>query len=131
MAEENKYPVEVDLSSCEKEPIHIIGTTQSHGLLIASCIKTGEITQVGENAGHIIGIASEELLKLNISDILSSEVIKNINDSLLKDERLEVEESLVNGKKFIIIPHLSGDSLILDIEPTHEKKDNFDSTSPD
>ena len=58
MTEDNKYPVEIDLSSCEKEPIHIIGTTQSHGLLIASCIKTGEITQVGENSGHIIGIAS-------------------------------------------------------------------------
>ncbi|MFV9482427.1 ATP-binding protein [Christiangramia sp. ASW11-125] len=126
MTEDNKYPVEVDLSSCEKEPIHIIGTTQSHGLLIASCIKTGEITQVGENSGHIIGIASDELLKLNISAILSSEVLKNINKSLLKDERLEVEETHVNGKKFIIIPHLSGDSLILDIEPTHEKKDTFD-----
>ncbi|WP_026915755.1 ATP-binding protein [Christiangramia portivictoriae] len=125
MIKEDKYPVEVDLSSCEKEPIHIIGTTQSHGLLIASNVKTGQITQVGENAGAIIGVDSEDLLKLNISEVLSSEVLQKINESLQKDERLEVTETSLNGQNFIIIPHISGDSLVLDIEPVHQKKDTF------
>ena len=45
---ENIYPEKVDLSSCEKEPIHIIGATQSHGVLVACNKSNGTITQIGK-----------------------------------------------------------------------------------
>lgn len=33
------YPKEIDISDCEKEPIHIIGKSQAHGVIM-SCDPT-------------------------------------------------------------------------------------------
>lgn len=36
MAQERQaYPDKIDISNCDKEPIHIIGKSQAHGVLIA------------------------------------------------------------------------------------------------
>ncbi|MDR5590539.1 ATP-binding protein [Christiangramia sediminicola] len=126
MTDNNRYPEKVDLSSCEKEPIHIIGVTQEHGVLVACDKETGRIGQVGENSSEFFGIAAEELLGKSLESILGSKLADALLTTIKNDEVFEVEETSINGKQFIIIPHLSRQNLILDIEPIDGKGDNFD-----
>lgn len=57
------YPhLEVDLSNCDKEPIHIIGTIQAHGFLLLLDTESKTIRQVSQNIDLITGSPAEELL---------------------------------------------------------------------
>ena len=73
---QTNYPEKVDLSSCEKEPIHIIGATQEHGVLISCDKKSGTITQISENCEKFFGISAEKLLGSDLSVLLEADVSK-------------------------------------------------------
>jgi chemotaxis family two-component system sensor kinase Cph1 len=40
---------QVDLTNCDREPIHIPGKVQSHGFLVAVDAKTYNITYISQN----------------------------------------------------------------------------------
>ena len=48
-------PGEVDLTSCDREPIHIPGNIQPHGFLFVLAPETLQIRQMSVNAGQILG----------------------------------------------------------------------------
>jgi chemotaxis family two-component system sensor kinase Cph1 len=59
----NPLPAQaIDLSSCDKEPIHIIGSIQPHGWLISCRLPGWEITQISENTQSFLGLSAENLL---------------------------------------------------------------------
>jgi len=126
MIKNKKFSNGVDLSSCEKEPIHIIGSTQSHGLLIAAQPETGSIIQAGANAENIIGISTKKLLESNLLDILPEGLFTRIKNAISQENNLEVEQVTIKGQNFTVIPHLGKELLILDIEPAQSKQDSFD-----
>ena len=126
MSDEIEYPEQVDLSSCEKEPIHIIGATQSHGLLVACDIPNCRITQIGENAEEIIGIPYDTLLNQDLCELLGDEIAEVIQSKIDNSEVPEVVEVKFRNENFIVIPHFSGESLILDIEPLDENRRDHD-----
>ena len=121
MPEETQYPKQVDLSSCEKEPIHIIGTTQSHGVLVACDKATGTIIHIGENSKEVLGIDYQDLLDKDLSKLLGIELAKDILSKIVEDALPEVMEVTIKAKQFILIPHFSGKGLILDIEPIEQR----------
>lgn len=112
------YPEKVDMTNCDKEPIHIIGKSQSHGVIVA-CNKIDlTITQVGRNCKDFFGIQHQDLLSRPLSFLIGEERAGNMKGLKSPEERPEVREVKINGKDFVMIPHLSGDSLILDFEPS-------------
>ncbi len=123
---QNTYPENVDLSSCEKEPIHIIGSTQEHGVLVACEKSTGTITQISENCEFFFGISSEEILGKDLNILLEGQLSKQLQETVVENGVFEVEETTIAGKRFVIIPHLSKKNLILDIEPIDSKVNNYD-----
>ena len=126
MAENIQYPENVDLSSCEKEPIHIIGATQSHGVLVSCNKSDGTITQIGENCKDLFGISAEELLGSKLNVLLDPELSNELAGTAAERGVLEVKETIINNKAFVVIPHISGENLILDIEPVEAKKNSYD-----
>ncbi|WP_346296552.1 GAF domain-containing protein [Rhodopseudomonas sp. P1] len=48
-------PHKVDLTSCDREPIHIPGSIQPRGCLLACDSQAVRITRISENAGTILG----------------------------------------------------------------------------
>jgi len=52
----------VDLSNCDKEPIHIPGKIQSHGFLIAVDKNSLSITYISENAEVFLVEEAKSLL---------------------------------------------------------------------
>lgn len=51
-----------DVSECDVEPIHIPGTIQPHGVLLALDPQSFEILQVSANAEDVFGISAEAVL---------------------------------------------------------------------
>ncbi|APU66774.1 ATP-binding protein [Christiangramia flava] len=125
MSQNSQYPEEVDLSSCEKEPIHIIGKTQSHGVLVASDKETFRITQIGKNAGEIFGISHSELLGKQLEELVGSEYGQFLRNLVDEDELLEVREISIHDSSFVAIPHISGESLVVDFEPVGKSANSF------
>ena len=51
----------VDLTNCEREPIHIPGQIQPHGLLLAADLQSLSVVQWSINALAELGVAAETL----------------------------------------------------------------------
>jgi len=60
---------QVDLTNCDKEPIHILGKVQSHGFLVAVDVSTGLISYVSENISPFIKDDPQSLLGKNLESL--------------------------------------------------------------
>ncbi|RZK24416.1 MAG: hypothetical protein EOO43_07520 [Flavobacterium sp.] len=86
----------VDLTNCDKEPIHIPGKVQSHGFLIAINKTDLTISYVSENTGDYLFTPAKDLLDrpisalsgyfnqpdFNIDDLLKLGVIRKSFDAI-------------------------------------------------
>lgn len=73
----------IDLTNCEREPIHVPGAIQNFGTLLALDPRTFEIIHVAENAAKILG--SGDMLGKRISDFFGKEIESSI--SALKNQK--------------------------------------------
>lgn len=110
----------VTLTNCEQEPIHIIGHSQEHGVIVVCNPESLKITQCSENVLELLGISLESILNSHLSVLISSEGIKDLRHNLRTHKLLSQRQECINGEKCQIIPHLSGANLVLDIEPAGE-----------
>ncbi len=63
MSEEQfSYPEKVDVQNCDKEPIHLIGEAQAHGVIVAVNPETFAVTQASENTLKFFGISHKDFL---------------------------------------------------------------------
>lgn len=60
-----------DLTVCDREPIHIPGSIQPHGVLLVVDVATQSILQISENAGDVLGVDPESVLDTPLSDVLT------------------------------------------------------------
>ncbi|MEK0181424.1 ATP-binding protein [Microcoleus anatoxicus] len=121
----------LDLTNCDREPIHIPGTIQSHGVLLVLQVPTLEIIQTSSNTQELIGFPPTELLGKPLSDLFDAEQIQQIKQCLNSDfdsiNPLSLSiEHLNNDLYFDGIVHRSGRSIVLEIEPKKvQEKTNF------
>lgn len=120
-----EYPDKIDLENCAKEPIHIIGRTQSHGVLIACHPATFEISQCGTNSGALFAVDHNSLLGQNISMLFGHQQLEKLKSSLASEELSIPQEVEINGEKFLMLGHFSDQSLVLDFEPVKEVHDPY------
>jgi two-component system, chemotaxis family, sensor kinase Cph1 len=117
----------VDLTNCDKEPIHIPGKIQSHGFLIAVDKNSTDITYISENTGDFLKEQSRSLLNKPLSDL--NHFIKQ-QDSAFKIEDLLklgiIRKSFdaispypieINGLPFYLIISSSKNDWLLEFEP--------------
>jgi chemotaxis family two-component system sensor kinase Cph1 len=81
-------PNGVDLSTCDREPIHIPGSIQPHGVLFALAEPALTVTQVSANVEPILGRHPESLVGRPISDLLGQHVAQQLR-ALLDSQSLD------------------------------------------
>ncbi len=121
---------QVDLTNCDREPIHIPGYIQPHGVLLA--LKEPELTilQCSNNTYSLFGIRPEHLLNQPLSNLLESEQINSLQDCLShKDLQLvnPLEITIKSGVEnlhYDAIIHRANEIVILELEPTFLEKSN-------
>lgn len=72
----------VDLSNCDKEPIHIPGRIQSHGCLIAFDKQSGVIEYCSTNSYEWLGVTPEKVIGLHFNDFLKQTKLETENSDL-------------------------------------------------
>ncbi|MEH2174356.1 ATP-binding protein [Nostoc sp.] len=116
----------IDLTNCDREPIHIPSLIQPHGILLVLQDPTLEILQVSSNSQEVVGRQPDELLGKPISDLLDVKQIKLIQQCLAEDfESVNpLNLSIKHQNKSIhfdgIVHHLDN-IIILELEPKKAK----------
>src|SRR5690606_9567245 len=110
------YPnFKVDLSNCDKEPIHIIGRIQPHGLLIIIDRQSFSIEQVSSNiADFVPDTEVQQWLGSSIFDFLPPQ-----SESGFEADFLTKGSGIIQlcDRQFYGFGHISGDKTVLECEP--------------
>lgn len=124
---------DVNLTNCDREPIHTPGSIQPHGILLVLSEPDLAILQISNNTQALLGIPPEKLLGQHLSILLEPDYLNAIASSLQGDfEYLNPVKLLVRtygkSREFNGIIHRSPQKhLIVELEPCH--LENFESVS--
>jgi chemotaxis family two-component system sensor kinase Cph1 len=102
-----------DLTSCDREPIHIPGSIQPHGLLL---IAKGDDLAVVAGAGEIETKLAPEWLGRTLSDLLGQPVAEML---AARPDHSAIALGQVHGTDctFDAVAHRSADAVIVELEP--------------
>ena len=113
----------VDLSNCDREPIHIPGTIQPHGVLLAVTEPDLVVVQASTNSERLLGIAPGDLLGANLPSILDTAGTTTLARALEAHSFRQVNglPVAIGDHTLDAILHRSEGLLIVELE-THEEQ---------
>lgn len=113
----------VNLENCESEPIHVPGSIQPHGFLLALDPETLSVRFCSGNVQQFTGLSYEQLLDKNISSFLSEESFTRLS-GYIKRESVYAEVPInidMNGVLLECVSHNNGASIVLEFEPQSDE----------
>ncbi len=122
---EKQYPLQVDLSNCAKEPIHIINRIQPHGVLLTYLFESEKIIRCSDNSNRIISYSPVELIDQPISKILSKQTIDTVREKLSVDPTYFMDVTIGSVKATLIV-HKRGEEVVAELEPSKATVNPFE-----
>ncbi len=111
-----------DLINCDREPIHIPGAIQPHGVLLALNPSDLRVVQVGGDTERCLGAPIAALLGSSLTNWLSAEHVTRLRDMMGSGDQIGRPAHAFNfqhansQQTFEVTAHLSTGLLILEIE---------------
>ncbi|TAH17335.1 MAG: GAF domain-containing protein [Cytophagales bacterium] len=121
--EKDDEAFQIDLTTCEKEPIHIPNKIQRFGFLLAMDKATLQIVQCTDNVVDFIGFPHAKLLGLSLASLIEKSIIEKIeyairhngvNFATLNPVKLGFNHL---STKFKAVLHISQGVLVMEVEP--------------
>ncbi len=116
----------VDLTTCDREPIHLLGAIQPFGFLLSVnadwiVIRASENTfsHIGANSGQLIGQPVERCIHHGVLHDIRGRLQLAAAPGVV--ERLFDQELTPGGGRFDIAIHQSGLEIILEFEPSEDQ----------
>lgn len=116
---------EVDLTSCDREPIHIPGAIQPHGVLLALDGSLG-VVAASVNTIEMLGTTAEELIGSRVATVLGDDLAAAVGGYGSGDDGAELLEARIPvdpaprgrlaGCLVDVRIHRSGERLVLELE---------------
>jgi light-regulated signal transduction histidine kinase (bacteriophytochrome) len=111
----------VNLSNCDREPIHIPGSIQPHGCLLACDAGAAFVLRHSANAGDMLG-TTQSINGQTLHALLGDDVAHDIRNALARTREagrpaLMFNVSLAGGRLFDIAAHLFKGCAIIEFEP--------------
>ncbi len=112
----------VDPTNCDREPIHIPGFIQPHGVLLAADRK-GAVVQVAGDVKSLLGRAPEEALGMSLGALIGEGAAKRLREPSMQDATLSrtglpLETEVLNRDRPLdAVAHMSEGVLIVELEP--------------
>ena len=109
----------VDLSNCDREPIHIPGTIQPHGVMLVLAEPGLTVTQVSANVGEHLSLGVEEVLERPLSRLLDPAAVELVQAALHEERWHDMNPLAIDARdqRFDGIVHRHRGAAILELEP--------------
>ena len=114
---QNYHNLKVDLTNCDKEPIHLIGRVQPHGFMLILDRATLGILQVSQNIGQYLQVNAGELPGKSIASFLSEDEHKDMVQLLTDSATVSPHVMVMQQQHFFGFITHSDDKLVLEFEP--------------
>ncbi|WP_442588016.1 ATP-binding protein [Pedobacter sp. AW31-3R] len=122
-----KNTTPIDLTNCDKEPIHIPGRIQSHGFMVAIHHQTLTITYISSNSSEFLPSLTKDILGLSIAEVEPLLALNTGEGQLLQLLKLGAAQQnfetinpypiKINGNEYYLIISVSGPEFLLEFEP--------------
>jgi two-component system, chemotaxis family, sensor kinase Cph1 len=116
----NENQVALDLTNCDREPIHIPGAIQPHGVLLALVEPELSVLQVSANLSAKLGLPIEATLRSPLEAVFGRDRAGEVRKAL--DEARAGESSrlclVLGGTRFDGLVHRHQGLALLELEPT-------------
>ncbi|HXU15444.1 MAG TPA: hypothetical protein VN708_09970, partial [Terriglobales bacterium] len=111
----------VDLTDCDREPIHVPGTIQPFGVLLALNPEM-TVVQVSENVSDHLSMGAQDVLGRPLSDLVDPIAADEVREVLQQERWHDANPLSINasGKAFDGIVHRHEGAAILELEPNPE-----------
>src|SRR3569833_2474055 len=118
----------VDLTNCDREPIHVPGSVQPFGFLLA-LLSVFTVCIASDNVETYLARSASEIMQQPLADILSAAAVKAIRtridylggpDAVERMFGVELQEG---GRHFDVAIHFSGAYLVIEAEPSVDEPD--------
>ena len=118
--------VKVDLTNCDKEPIHIPGRIQSHGYLVAFDVKERVICYTSDNIRFLSGNNPKNLIGQPVTEFINEAGFGEGKIDYLQLIEYAEQNDFENinpiiieqaGRNFYMIVHRSGNMIAMEFEP--------------
>lgn len=120
----------VDLSNCDREPIHILGAIQPFGFLLALS-NDWHVMRASANVTEFIGRPASALLGQSLSNVFTVDAIHNIRNRLMHLQGSDAVERLFGQslfddgvRLFDLVLHYVGGQLVIESEPAQPEQRN-------
>ena len=111
--------IAVDLSECDREPIHVPGAIQPQGVLLAVSPEELTIVQLSDNTRQVLGVSPQELLGQRLEAVFDPECLQVLREALMQRSFKQLSPLLlrVRGVDFDGILHATEGLIVLELEP--------------
>ncbi|MBX5104803.1 GAF domain-containing protein [Rhizobium lentis] len=127
-------PEPVDLTNCDREPIHQLGAIQPFGFLLTISLDW-MVTRASANLAEFIGVSQADALGRPISSLITPEALHTIRNKLTTLRGPDVVERifdialLPDHSRFDLAVHVNENQVILEGERCQQEKRNAPSLS--
>jgi light-regulated signal transduction histidine kinase (bacteriophytochrome) len=110
---------EVDLTNCESEPIHIPGSIQPHGILLALHQDTLKIAYCSANCEEVLQLKPAQVLGKDLREVVGEKEFATLSDYLthFREEQSYPYVFTQNGMAYHVVLHRSQGMWIMELEP--------------
>lgn len=120
--------VTVDLTNCDREPIHEIGAIQPVGFLVALS-PSWLVTRISANTPDYLGKSIDELLGNSLDGVIAAQATHTIRNRLSvlygtdAVERVYAVQLQDKGPLFDLAIHMVGQTIVIEAEPSQPPSD--------
>ena len=124
-----------DITECASEPIHLLGSVQSHGALLALAEPGLTVEVASANTAALLGVAPEALLGLPVADIFGAEQARQLGEAVSDDDSISAIvpvqlEERERGYQLEVSVHRGDGLVICEFEPPADHPFRFSSFYP-
>ena len=122
MTGRHKEPLQIDLTTCDREPIHVPGSIQPHGCLLACDIAASYVLRHSANSQSLLGIDGN-INGRKLDALLGGDAVHTIRNALTRLEDGSRPALLFNleigtGRTFDVAVHRYKSVSIIEFEPS-------------
>lgn len=121
-----------DLTTCDREPIHVPGSIQPHGALLAMTEAELTVVQASENVRAFVGVEVDRLRNAPLALVLGERGVETLRERHLAapsppdSDPLSVEIATADGRRrYDALVHRSADLLVLELEPAPPREEGY------